>query len=216
MVAGTMAQTSHKSAYRWYCDLSGAFNNHSFWEVEPSITYLPTSYAGVSLGLLFCGPLEKESLGGTSKDGKWRWFSDSDTPAHYSLALRPALRFVTPGIALNRSGDTKLSLALSPGITLPLPPNQSIHTEYFPNEPGTWVPYRTERVSGRASRTLYFQLKSALTLELEERYVLSAGYSFSDFDPYGGHRQTEVEGKRLNLPRRRHLHTLFVSLGCYF
>lgn len=42
----------------WKVELTGALNNYSGWEIEPSITYQPIPYAGITLGLLFCDLIE--------------------------------------------------------------------------------------------------------------------------------------------------------------
>ena len=40
---GGQAQEEEKS-HMWKVELSGALNNNSAWEVEPSVTYLPIPY----------------------------------------------------------------------------------------------------------------------------------------------------------------------------
>ena len=52
------AQEVEKS-HMWKVELSGALNNNSAWEVEPSVTYLPIPYVGITMGLLFCNTIEK-------------------------------------------------------------------------------------------------------------------------------------------------------------
>ena len=44
------AQQREKRPF-WKVELEGALNNYDAWEVEPSITFLPIQYAGISLGL---------------------------------------------------------------------------------------------------------------------------------------------------------------------
>ena len=55
------AQEVEKS-HMWKVELSGALNNNSAWEVEPSVTYLPIPYVGITMGLLFCNTIENKPL----------------------------------------------------------------------------------------------------------------------------------------------------------
>ena len=72
-------------------ELSGALNNNSAWEVEPSVTYLPIPYVGITMGLLFCNTIEKDSYTGFSRDNQWFWDSDESNPAVISLRyVRPS------------------------------------------------------------------------------------------------------------------------------
>ena len=47
------AQQREKRPF-WKVELEGALNNYDAWEVEPSITFLPIQYAGISLGKEKC------------------------------------------------------------------------------------------------------------------------------------------------------------------
>ena len=47
---GGQAQEEEKS-HMWKVELSGALNNNSAWEVEPSVTYLPDVYKRQVLAL---------------------------------------------------------------------------------------------------------------------------------------------------------------------
>ena len=42
-----------------------------------------------------------------------------------------------------------------------------------------------------------------LSLYIDQRYIFSLGYIFSNFDLYSGGRNFVVEGKRLSMPRIR-------------
>lgn len=96
------AQEVEKS-HMWKVELSGALNNNSAWEVEPSVTYLPIPYVGITMGLLFCNTIEKDSYTGFSRDNQWFWDSDESNPGCHFFALRPAIQLVTPAFNLNNS-----------------------------------------------------------------------------------------------------------------
>ena len=146
------AQEVEKS-HMWKVELSGALNNNSAWEVEPSVTYLPIPYVGITMGLLFCNTIEKDSYTGFSRDNQWFWDSDESNPGCHFFALRPAIQLVT---------------------------------------------------------------KSMLSLDIDQRYIFSLGYIFSNFDLYSGGRNFIVEGKRLSMPRIRFMHSFFLSIGYRF
>lgn len=98
MLVAYSRRTSTGSGKRpvWKVELAGALNNYSAWEVEPTITYLPIPYAGITMGFLFCNTIEDESYSGVSKDQRWRWSSDDDSPLCHHFALRPAIQLATP------------------------------------------------------------------------------------------------------------------------
>lgn len=209
------AQQSEKRPL-WKVELAGALNNYNAWEVEPSVAFLPIHYAGISLGMLFTQPYHNESIGGVSRDRQFRWNSTDDHAATYFLALRPGLQFNTPRLWMGRDKDYALYLNLSPGLTLPLPANRQFSIDYFPNHPGTWTALRREQVTNEGARTVYYHLRTALTLETDGGFLLSAGYACSDFDLYGGSRHIVIEGKKPDLPKHKLMHSVSVSVGYRF
>lgn len=84
------AQQREKRPF-WKVEPEDALNNYDAWEVEPSITFLPIQYAGISLGLLFTQPYHDESISGVSQNQQFLWSSTTDHAASYFLALRPGL-----------------------------------------------------------------------------------------------------------------------------
>lgn len=200
----------------WKAELAGALNNYSGWEIEPSITYLPIPYAGITMGLLFCSTISDENYSGTSKDKQWVWFSTDDHPTSHFFALRPAVQFATPSLKLGKDKDMALSFILSPGLTIPLPANQVFHVSYVPNTHGVWIPQKFDHVRNQGGRSVFYHIKGMFTLELDDQYTLSAGYTFSDFDIYSGGRNISVEGEKLTMPKFRFMHSFFISLGYRF
>lgn len=214
-ITGGQAQEKEEKRI-WKVELEGALNNYSAWEVEPSITYQPIPYAGLTVGLLFCDVIMKSSYAGDSRDGKWSWRSKEENPECYTLAFRPAIQLATPALVLGKDKDTELSFVLSPGLTIPVPPNIGFDIEYTPNAPGIWTPMKFDRVKNHGARTVYYHIKGSLSVEWDKQYILSAGYTFSDFDLYGGARNITVEGKKLTMPKFRFTHSFFLSIGYRF
>ena len=68
----------------------------------------------------------------------------------------------------------------------------------------------------QGSKSLFYHIKSMLSLDIDQRYIFSLGYIFSNFDLYSGGRNFVVEGKRLSMPRIRFMHSFFLSIGYRF
>lgn len=147
------AQEVEKS-HMWKVELSGALNNNSAWEVEPSVTYLPIPYVGITMGLLFCNTIEKDSYTGFSRDNQWFWDSDESNPGCHFFALRPAIQLVTPAFKFGKDKDTGLSLVVSPGLTIPLPVNQEFNISYVPNTPGVWIPQKFDHIKNKGGKSV--------------------------------------------------------------
>lgn len=209
------AQQREKRPF-WKVELEGALNNYDAWEVEPSITFLPIQYAGISLGLLFTQPYLNESISGVSQNQQFLWSSTTDHAASYFLALRPGLQLNTPKLWVGRDKDYALYLSISPGLTLPLSANNEFNIDYYPNQTGVWTAVRREHVSNKGARTVYYHLRTDLSLEVDNGLIFSAGYTCSDFDLFGGSRNIVIEGKELGLPRHRLMHSFGFSVGYRF
>lgn len=209
------AQQREKRPF-WKVELEGALNNYDAWEVEPSITFLPIQYAGISLGLLFTQPYLNESISGVSQNQQFLWSSTTDHAASYFLALRPGLQLNTPKLWVGRDKDYALYLSISPGLTLPLSANNEFNIDYYPNQTGVWTAVRHEHVSNKGARTVYYHLRTDLSLEVDNGLIFSVGYTCSDFDLFGGSRNIVIEGRKIDLPKHKLMHSVSVSLGYRF
>ena len=200
----------------WQVELSGALTSQCSWEVEPSVTFLPIDYVGLTAGLVFTSPYPSKSLGGVTLNKQFRWSETHDNSVSYFLAFRPALRLNSPKLWIGKDKDYALYISVSPGLTIPLPSDRRFTIDYYPNRPGVWTAIKREEVTNSDARKLYYNVRSAISLEIDERIVFSAGYNFSDFDIYGGSRNITVEGSKLPLPKACMMHSAFVSIGVRF
>ena len=132
------------------------------------------------------------------------------------LALRPSVRLSTPVWWVGRDRDCGLSLALSPGLTLPLPPNRTLQIDYFPNQAGAWTAIRSERVKNHGARWLSAHAQIALCAMIGEHLRVSVGYTCSGFDPYENVRYITVEGQRLDIERHKLMHSASLAVGICF
>lgn len=200
----------------WLVELNGALTSQSSWEVEPSVTFLPIDYVGLTAGMLFTSPYPSKSLGGVSVNKQFRWSETNDNSVSYFFSFRPSLRLNSPKLWIGRDKDYALYLSVSPGLTIPLPSDRRFSVDYYPNQQGEWVAIKREEVTNSGARKLYYHVRTAVSLEMDERIVFSAGYTFSDFDIYGGSRNITFEGSKLPLPKTCMMHSAFVSIGVRF
>ncbi len=208
------AQSNEDSFKHWSVGLSGALNNYDAWELEPSISYNLVRYAGAGVGILFTKTMGNDSYGGYSADKTLRWFLSDDL--NYSLAIRPEIHLATPAVYLDKDHDLALSLRVSPGLTIPFPTNLNHDVEYIPNQTGVTTPVKYDQVKNTGAKACYFHLKTALALEIDV-ITLSLGYNFSNFDLYGGSRNTIVEGEKLKPTTKiQYMHSVFLNLSYSF
>ena len=200
----------------WLVELNGALTSQSSWEVEPSVTFLPIDYVGLTAGLVFTSPYPSRSLGGVAVNKQFRWSETNDNSVSYFFAFRPALRLNSPKLWIGRDKDYALYLSVSPGLTIPLPSDRRFTIDYYPNRHGEWSAAKREEVINSDARKFYYNVRTAVSLEIDERIVFSAGYTFSDFDIYGGSRNIIVEGSKLTLPKACMMHSAFVGIGIRF
>lgn len=214
---GTSIYAQEKGTVKyWKVELTGAVNTYDGWEIEPSVTYQPVRYIGLTMGLLFCNPINESGFIGESQDKQWYWSAVDDDNGSYLFALRPSVLFTSPSIWLGEDKDYALSFSISPGITMPLPPNREFNIKYFPQKPGAWAAFKTEHVKNKDATFVYYHLRSAVSLEIDDSIILSMGYTLSNFDLYGGSRNIVIEGRKLNPERHPLMHSFFIGIGYRF
>ena len=60
---GTSIYAQEKGTVKyWKVELTGAVNTYDGWEIEPSVTYQPVRYIGLTMGLLFCNPINESGF----------------------------------------------------------------------------------------------------------------------------------------------------------
>ena len=91
---GTSIYAQEKGTVKyWKVELTGAVNTYDGWEIEPSVTYQPVRYIGLTMGLLFCNPINESGFIGESQDKQWYWSAVDDDNGSYLFALRPSVLF---------------------------------------------------------------------------------------------------------------------------
>lgn len=181
-------------------------NNSYAWELEPEFFYSPCRYWGIGAGLAYTGMLGNENYQGVSADGRFRWLLDEDHPC-YPFSFRPKMRLSTPVFSLGSDRESGFSISLYPGIIVPFPQNPSYAVNYIPNvDQFVGSPVKVSTVKGSGARPLYYLARLQLNYHVERNFYVSLGYTFSDYDLYGGMRQLKIEGKELDLKNKRLMH----------
>ena len=209
-----MAQEPEKERH-WVWELYGGANNYMTWEVETGVVYKPWRFIGVGAGLLFTPQIDDDNVySGDARDKKLHWRIEENDLA-YLMAFRSGIYLYSPSVYLDHDRDVALSFRVSPGITVPLPPNSSAVVNYVPVDAVIDVPVTSGRISNSQARACYYHVRFAVALEMERQSVL-LGYTTSDYDLYGGSRNMVVEGQKIGLPHKKQTGTFFIGLTCDF
>jgi hypothetical protein len=205
-------------------------------DVEITGEYRPFRYIGANAGLLILTPFSNKINNNVEffefvedEDKKYLWEINNYRDATYRFAFKAGLQFTTPAIMLSKN-EMGLSLRLSPGITIPIPTNESItvsKSEVFTKEDifGDEAEGSTERVlifdseediKNSGAKTLYWHARAELVLEYEEQWEFSVGYTYSNLDIYGGSRNIVVHGTPLVKSEKEPMHSFHLGLTYKF
>lgn len=215
-------------------------NTSTFPSLDVEITgeYRPFRYVGANAGIIFITPFSNQTntsdyYNETNPDSEnetetYVWEINSYRDACYRLALKAGLQFTTPAIMLSKN-EMGLSLRVSPGITIPLPANKVVtatnynvftREEFFGDEENEtdnemiWLFTSKEDFKNTGAKTIYWYARAELVVEYEEQWEFSVGYTYSNFDIYGGSRNIIVHGSPIVLGDKEPHHS--ISLGLSF
>ena len=85
------------------------------------------------------------------EDKNLRWQIEENR-LMYLFAFRSGVYLYSPPVYLNHDHDVALSFRVSPGVTIPLPPNLSTSVDYVPKDAIIHVPATSGEVSIRMRR----------------------------------------------------------------
>lgn len=201
----------------WEVEANVALDNYGCWSIEPSVTFQPLRYVGLTIGLWYNEPISTDyAFSGTTFDNRLIWSVSDGESIGKTLAFRSSFRLVTPSVHLGNDKEYELYFAVSPGITVPFVPNRRVDIDYFPNQAGVWSALLRESVKNHGARKAFVYIRSALTLKMDDRLTLSLGYTCSDFDPYASVRNLFWEGKRFEAEKHRLAHNVSIGIGVCF
>lgn len=197
--------------------ISAGLNNNQSWEVEPSVTYYFCKFLGATLGLNVTNQYNQVGYSGSVIGNSELYWEIEDGDANVAkFLIRPAISLRTPVLWLNKDHDTGLTIGIEPGLFVALPSNDEITVNYRDKAHGSII-IGSKRLSNTKGDWLFWNLRGIISLNVD-RFIISTGYSISNFDIYSGRRNIIVENMKLNnkLPIREYTYSSFLSLGYYF
>ena len=174
--------------------------------------YRPLRYVGVNVGLLYTTPfLNQANVSALyTENERYKWVLGSYRDACYRFVAKAGIQLSTPAIMLSHN-EMGLSFRVSPGISIPIPTNNSIsvsnyegflkndiyeESENTENE-RVWVLDNKEDFNNSGGKFLYWHARAEMVIEYEEQWEFSVGYTYSNLDVYGGSRNIMVHGTPL-------------------
>ncbi|RYT49936.1 hypothetical protein EAJ08_05100 [Bacteroides salyersiae] len=197
--------------------IAAGLNNNESWEVEPSVTYYFSKYIGGTLGLNVTSQYNQVGFSGTIAGNNRIYWSIEDDEANVAkFLLHPAISLRTPVLWLDKDHETGLTIQIEPGIYIALPVNDQITVNYRDKERSSTI-IGSKSISNTKGECIFWNIRGSISLNLD-RFVLSTGYTISNFDIYSGRRNIVVENLKLEqkLPVREYTYSFFVSLGYCF
>ncbi|MDR2121018.1 MAG: hypothetical protein LBP64_09145 [Tannerella sp.] len=190
-------------------------NSHQAYELELAYSLMYRKTVGITVGLNTMQQTLKE-VGYRIEDPlTYRWVITKKQRKAGDMLLRPALRFRFP--ILRQEGENVLYFNIEPGAFISLNPNKTLRFDYVDMHNPAHLPIKREKATNAGGRTLFYHIRGYLTFDIG-RYMVSAGFGYSDFDIYNGWRNIVFEDVRVNdlIWKRRTTRTLFISAGYYF
>ena len=194
------------------------------FDMEIGVGYRPFRYIGANVGVLLITPINrrgdivKEFTINENLSKKVNNYKD----ATRQTVFKAGLQFTTPAIMLTE-GEMGLSLRLSPGIIIPFTKNccvRIINTEKasieFVDEVYSYTDISEELVDNTGAKLCSWYGTADLVLEFEEQWEFSLGYTYSNFDLYGGSRNIEINGTKLVIADKRPMHSIMIGLTYKF
>lgn len=193
-------------------------------DVEIDICYRPFRYIGANVGVMLITPINrsgdivKEFTINENLSKKVNNYKD----ATRQTLFKAGLQFTTPALMLTE-GEMGLSLRLSPGIIIPFTKNCSvrmINSEKvlieFADEEYSYTDISEEFIDNSGAKLCSWYTTADLVLEFEEQWEFSLGYTYSNFDLYGGSRNIEINGTKLVIADKKPMHSIMIGLSYKF
>lgn len=197
--------------------IAAGLNNNESWEVEPSVSYYLNRYIGGTLGLNVTSQYNQAGFSGTiSGNNRVYWSIEDDEANVAKFLLHPGISLRTPVLWLDKDQTTGLAIQIEPGLYIALPVNDQVTVNYRDKDHNSTI-IDSKRISNTKGDCIFWNIRGSISLNVD-RFVLSTGYSISNFDIYSGRRNIVVDNLKLDqmLPTREYTHTFFISLGYCF
>lgn len=204
-------------------------------DIELGVEYRPLRYIGANAALMYTLALDNIAvpLKAVPNTDDMLWKISSAKDLSYKFAARAGLQFTTPAIMLSKN-EMGLSLRVSPGIIVPFPTNNNITIDNYQlveqktdndieaeDEDNSTGDLERKYVSSddyknKGAKFCYWYVRSELVLEFEEQWELSLGYTYGNFDMYGGSRNVMAYDTPLVEAKKKNLHSITLGLAFKF
>ncbi|OAV63288.1 hypothetical protein Barb6XT_03195 [Bacteroidales bacterium Barb6XT] len=217
----SLAGTSQEEKFRRHeFQFTAGINTHEACELEPCYSFMYNNYVGVSIGLTAMRQIWSHVFSYPTGDHTAAWMLSGNQEKAGAALLRPSVRFRIPVIKDGTSNF--LALHIEPGLFVNLYPNETLRFSLYKIAPSGVLlqggyALSEEKIRNKGGSCLSPHIKSYLTLWID-RYLVSAGYSYSSFDIYSNRRNITFQGYSMNnFPwKKRVTGTLFLSAGYLF
>lgn len=210
--------------YKHEVQFTGGLNSQSAYEMELAYSFLFNQYVGVTFGLnmmdqsfdrMFCnGGGDRtffQSLFCDCNYDDWLYGEANRRQYASAILVRPAMRLRLP--IFKEAGEDVLLFNVETGLFFNLIPNERLTYGNDKNE--YWS--ETKSVKNKGGEWLYYHLKGYLSINID-RFLISAGYSFSDFDIFDSRRNIVMNRAVIQdtLRNRKKTSTVFFALTFLF
>lgn len=197
-------------------------------DAEIDLEYRPFRYVGANVGFMFITPFNYsdnivKDLPIIESDYKE---IKNNNDCLYRTAVKAGLQFTTPAVMLTK-GEMGLSLRLSPGIIMPFPTNKRVKVllgedielpddEEYEVEQETILLYGEEYHDNSGAKFCYWYGRAELVLEYEENWEFTIGYTYSNFDIYGGSRNIIIHDTPIVIGKKENFQSISLGLTYKF
>ncbi len=220
LILPAQAEINFNNDYKMSIDLKGGFSTFSSWEIELGASYRPIRYVGANVALLMTSSMNNNSVLRDTVDigtNNTLWKVKKLKDPCYQFAAKAGLQFTTPAVMLAKN-EMGLSLRVSPGVLIPITPNNNVNIDYFTRDPElkTVKLDHTEQIKNSGAKFCYWYTRAELVIEYEDQWEFSLGYNFSNFDLYGGARNIKVGDVPIVIGEKKNMHTFTLGLSLKF
>ncbi|MBO4722933.1 MAG: hypothetical protein J5629_08365 [Muribaculaceae bacterium] len=194
------------------------------FDAEIDLEYRPFRYIGANAGLLLIMPINRSDdvvkelpvLDNVERE------LINYKQTSYGTAAKAGLQFTTPAVMLSK-GEMGLSLRLSPGILMPFPTNKRVRiiatetiTEIYEDVEYSYSEKHDEYYDNSGAKFCYWYGRAELVLEYEENWEFNIGYTYSNFDLYGGSRSIEINGTPIVVANKKPMQNFMLGFTYKF
>lgn len=189
-------------------------NNEQAWQLEPSVSWQFHKYMAVAFGVEFTSQYNMPGRP-AEIDGYRAELCDNQRNVAWFI-FKPSVIFISPAVWSSSDGFFKLWFQAEPGVSLALPPHNSLTYELQALDGGFLIPVGYRRFPNKGLRWFYWHARLSVNFAID-RWIVGAGYALSDLDYYSARRDVTLPGgTKFHVPAKELSQSVFISLGYSF